>query len=57
MIDRGVAGVVLMVLGTICACYFGVFKPATFAGQLLTYAISFALIAAGVWFFMRKRHR
>jgi hypothetical protein len=57
MIDRGVAGIVLMVLGAICTCYFGVFKPAEVGEQMLVYALSFALIAGGVWLWMRKGHR
>ena len=57
MIDRGVAGIVLMVLGAICACYFGLFSPANFVGQLGAYGLSFALVAGGVWLWMRRGHR
>ena len=54
MIDRGVAGIVLMVLGSICACYWGVFRPAGFGGQLAVFFLCVLMFGAGVWFWMRR---
>ena len=54
MIDRGVAGMVLMVIGAICACYWGVFRPVGFAGQLAVFFLCVLIFGAGVWFWMRR---
>jgi hypothetical protein len=54
MIDRGVAGIVLMVLGAICACYFGVFGPAGFAGQVVAYFFCLVVFGGGVWLWLRR---
>jgi hypothetical protein len=57
MIDRGVAGMVLMVIGAICACYWGVFRPAGFGGQLAAFFFCVIVFGAGVWLFMRRSYR
>jgi hypothetical protein len=57
MIDRRVAGMVLMVLGSVAACYWGIEKPAGLVGQLGAFALCFALFAGGLWLWVWKGRR
>lgn len=54
MIDRGVAGIVVMVIGAVCACYFGLHAPAGFVGQVAAFFFSIAVLGGGVWLWMRR---
>ena len=57
MIDRRVAGVVLVVLGAVCACYWGIERPASFVGQLIAYFFCLGVFGGGLWLLMWKGRR
>ena len=54
MIDRKVAGMVVMVIGAVCACYWGIHQPEGFAGQLAAFFFSLVVFGGGLWLWMRK---